>query len=506
MSRLAWLLSFGTGFLSLSEEILWVRLVGFIYQGVPQAFSGVLGVYLLGIALGAAWGKRLCERHPNALLLVSAAALGISGAIDFSLPTLLNALGDADPLWRAVGIVLALTASSASKAVLFPIAHHLGTRIDGQRLGRSLSRVYFLNIAGSTLGPLVTGFVLLDHLSIDDGYRWIGAACWVMAAACLLPRRAAAGAFLLATAATTAGTLSPGRHDILRAHALPGGGTAVKAIISNRHGVLHMVEGGRGGDVVYGGNVYDGRTNVDLKTNSNKIDRAYLLAALHPRPTRVLVIGMSTGAWLRVLAEAPGVATLDVVEINPGYLELISAYPSLAPMLNDPRIRIHIDDGRRWLKRHPDERFDLVVMNTTFHWRAQAANLLSHQFLELVRRHLAPGGIMAFNATGSPDALYTAASVFSHAYRWSNFVYAADHDFRPRVAAPDAPSRVLLTQSAVSHAAQVPAGSDATSVHKLLAQPFVTLTDVQRDAGRSLEVIDDDALQTEFKYGKALSP
>ena len=49
MTRLAWLLSFGAGFLSLSQEILWVRLVGFLQQGVPQAFSWVLGLYLLSL-------------------------------------------------------------------------------------------------------------------------------------------------------------------------------------------------------------------------------------------------------------------------------------------------------------------------------------------------------------------------------------------------------------------------------------------------------------------------
>lgn len=506
MSRLALLLSFGTGFLSLSEEILWIRLVGFIYEGIPQAFSGVLGVYLLGIALGAAWGKRLCERHAHALPALGAGALGVAGALDFALPALLSAVGQQDPMWRALVIVLGLVASSASKAVLFPIAHHLGSRIEGQRLGRSLSRVYFMNIAGSTLGPLVTGFVLLDHISVDDGFRWVGALCWAMAATCLLPRRALAGGVLLAAAATAAATLAPGRHDVLRAHAGPGGSASVKALISNRHGVLHMVEGGAAGDVVYGGNVYDGRTNTDLAINSNKIDRAYLLAALHPQPRRVLVVGMSTGAWLRVLAEVPGVQTIEVIEINPGYLQMIATYPALEPMLRDPRIQIHIDDGRRWLKRHPEERFDLIVMNTTFHWRAQAANLLSQQFLGLAKRHLALGGILAFNATGSPDALHTAAAVFSHAYRWSNFVYAAEHDFRPRMQTGDALPRLLATQQAVNRATgQDPALPQDGAAQRLLQQPFVEPTTVQKAVGRPLEVIDDDALQTEFKYGKDLS-
>ena len=50
MMSFPWWLSFAIGFLSLSEEILWVRLVGFAYSGVPQSFSFVLGSFLLGIA------------------------------------------------------------------------------------------------------------------------------------------------------------------------------------------------------------------------------------------------------------------------------------------------------------------------------------------------------------------------------------------------------------------------------------------------------------------------
>ena len=53
MRSLALLLSFSVGFLSLSQEIAWVRIVGFAYQGKPQAFSFVLVVFLAGIASGA---------------------------------------------------------------------------------------------------------------------------------------------------------------------------------------------------------------------------------------------------------------------------------------------------------------------------------------------------------------------------------------------------------------------------------------------------------------------
>ena len=204
-------------------------------------------------------------------------------------------------------------------------------------------------------------------------------------------------------------------------------------MIQNKSGILHVLNARAGGDIVYGANVYDGRTNIDPRVNSNMIHRVLMLSVLKPDAQRVLVIGLSTGAWTRLLTGFPDVKSIDVVEINPGYLQLIEDYPQISAVLKDPRVRVHVDDGRRWLKRNPDARYDLVVMNTTYHWRNYSTNLLSREFLQLVKRHMEPGAVITYNATGSPDVLRTAESVFPHAFRYVNFVTAADHDFRPLV-------------------------------------------------------------------------
>jgi hypothetical protein len=48
------------------------------------------------------------------------------------------------------------------------------------------------------------------------------------------------------------------------------------------------------------------------------------------------------------------------------------------------------------------------------------------EFLRELRTHLAPGGVVYFNTTGSQDALRTAAAVFSHVVGVENFVAASD--------------------------------------------------------------------------------
>jgi spermidine synthase len=137
------------------------------------------------------------------------------------------------------------------------------------------------------------------------------------------------------------------------------------------------------------------------------------------------VIGLSTGAWVQVIANNPKVEKLTVVEINPGYIGLIAKYPQVASVLRNPKVEIIVDDGRRWLTRHPTK-FDLIVSNTPQHWRAHTTNLLSLEYTRLIREHLRPGGVYYFNTTWSTAALKTALTVFPYGLRFMSFVAVSE--------------------------------------------------------------------------------
>src|SRR5262249_10757488 len=156
---------------------------------------------------------------------------------------------------------------------------------------------------------------------------------------------------------------------------------------------------------------------IDPLNDTNGLFRAFSISAFHPNPRHVLVIGLSSGSWAQVLVNFPGIEDATVVEINPGYLPLIQERPLVSSLLRNPKVHIEIDDGRRWLLAHPNTKFDFVLMNTTHNWRANTTNLLSSEFLQLVRSHLSLGGILYYNATGSPRVQLTAATVFPYALR-----------------------------------------------------------------------------------------
>jgi spermidine synthase len=509
MRTLAWVLSFGVGFLSLSQEILWVRLVSFSQQGRPQAFSLVLVVFLVGIAAGSMLGRWACERSTHLLrqaggaLLVAAAfdlaALAVCGYTDLALT--LEAPG------RLARLLLLVALGAAFKGVLFPIVHHLGSDATAGRVGRSVSQVYLGNVMGATLGPIVTGFWLLDVLPLERvwalvalGTALLGLGAWLWDRRPGPVHHWAAPAVVLAGACwawaqppqVVARIAADDRPDVRLQH-----------LVQNKHGVIHVeAEDSPGsGDITRGGNVYDGRISVDMAINANGLDRAYLMAALHPQPRRVLVVGLSTGAWAAAILGMPGIAHMDIVEINPGYQQLIAQYPQVAPVLSDPRVHLHIDDGRRWLRAHPQAQYDLIFQNTSYHWRAYMTLLLSREYLGELQSHLHTGGIVAANTTGSLDAYLTAASVFKHSVRYRNFVYMSQSPLHKRSDA----QAVLQACTLWAQPAFVPALLAAGGLgHHLATDALEPVDDYLRRTlkGRQAGVISDLNLTPEFRHGQ----
>jgi hypothetical protein len=63
-------------------------------------------------------------------------------------------------------------------------------------------------------------------------------------------------------------------------------------------------------------------------------------------------------------------------------------------LLDDPRVTVHVEDGRTFL-RAAREPYDLIVLEPLQAWSAGTSNLYSREFYEEARRALAPGGVVA---------------------------------------------------------------------------------------------------------------
>lgn len=428
----AMILSFAGGAVFLSFEIYWIRTFSFATQSKPYTFGLVLGIYLAGLAFGALAPKLVYLRS-------RLSPLRILGLLYF-LSTVLCYLTIPLTVWfstrKFYGYWIGLAPLFLSAFLfggIFPLLVKV-SEINEDDAGVGVALLSGANIMGSLFGSLAAGFLMLDALPLAQA----SAASALLGLFCALTVIVPSGIRgtrvfpILAVLLTAGGVIfSNGllhnemykklmympRHKVI---------PPFKEVIENRSGVICLTDEG----VVFGDGAYDGQLSTDLYPKDNsEIELAYLTFLFHPQPKRILVVGLATGAWTQVLVNGPNVESVTAIEINPGYLDLIGKNREVSSLLSNKKVDIIIDDGRRWLNANPDDMFDYIVLNTTFHWRNGATNLLSKEFMELVKSRLNPGGVALINTTGSKEVVATANEVFSHIAAYRIYLAVSDSVF-----------------------------------------------------------------------------
>jgi spermidine synthase len=421
-----------TGFVTLGYGMVWYREFSWAGDTISKTFPLLLGSYLVGLALGALGAERRCRSigATTNLLWFTGIMLVAGNILAVLFPPIFSLLGQKMSRSSSLSIAVVLLASAAALlGATFPMVCHLTVHPDSSTR-ENMRPFYASNIAGSLAGIVVAGGYVLTRLPLSAIMMLIAAAGFALGFTLIF--RSGAHSRHYALVNVLAGIwvlclLAPLTRSTYENLYSAGGGVFAR-LVENRHGVIAVGSDNR---TVIGGGTYDGMFNVDPLSDVNAIRRCYSLFGFLSRPPKhVLMVGLASGSWAQVLASNPEVESLTIVEINPGYLKLIPEHPEVASILNNPKVNIVIDDGHRWLLRNPQSKFDLIVMNTTLFWRSNATNLLSREFLELVQRHLEPGGTHFYNTTSSPEAQFTAVSVFPHAVRISNFIAASSDSLR----------------------------------------------------------------------------
>lgn len=417
------------GFISLSYEVLLARAYSFVAEGRASAFPLLLGWYLVGIAFGSLASGIYCGRSTASKVeqvKTIGAFLLVVNVFGYLTVPLMGRLVASLPFQYTYPLAALL---SGGLGAALPLVTHVGISPD-HRAAQRLSYVYVANIVGSTLGSLLTGFFAMDHWGLPTLVLALALLGTLVSLSLFTPRKSVwAWAGVASVGAVVVGAMLTAHtaafqhiyERLLWKDKYTDNTAPFRHLVETRSGVVSVTRGG----MVFGGGVYDGQLSIDPVYDRNSIVRPYIISAFHPAPRRVLVIGLSTGAWTQVILAHPDVREVTAVEINPGYKEVIERSPTVRSLLSNRKLEIVIDDGRRWLARHPTEKFDLIVMNTTFHWHAYAANLLSREFLTEIKAHLSPGGLAIYNTTSSPEAQRTGSVVFDHALRFLNNMYVS---------------------------------------------------------------------------------
>ena len=87
--------------------------------------------------------------------------------------------------------------------------------------------------------------------------------------------------------------------------------------------------------------------------------------AVHPHVKNVLIIGGGDGGVAKELLQYKSIESIDVVETDRMFVDVCREYfPEVACALDDERVKIHYDDGLRFL-RNKKGIYDLIINDST---------------------------------------------------------------------------------------------------------------------------------------------
>jgi spermidine synthase len=424
---------FSTGATVILIEILGTRVIGPVFGVSLFVWSALLAVTLGSLATGYHVGGLLADRAPSQRIF--GLAVATAGVLLCVVPLLSHVvLQFAEAMGPRAGSLFAATLLFAPCLVVLgtmgPIAVRL-TASDFRSAGRGVGAVYAMSTAGSLVGALVTGFVLVPAFETDTILFGAAALLILMGAGSLARRRQPLALAAIVTPILAVLLQSP--------PALPRG----IAIIAHSQSLYGRVE------VIDDQNRQVRFLRVDhsvvgaqfLRDRSSGFAFIHLLEVvrfLRPDAKELLQIGLGTGALPSVLA--PHAIKIDVVEIDPAVVRFARQYFGFVATGD-----VYEEDARVVLRR-TRRRYDIVV-HDTFTGGTTPEHLLSLEVLREIHSILRPGGVLALNFVGyttGPNAEASWAVT-----RTLRGVFTTVHAFQDANPAdnPDSPGNVIFFAS-----------------------------------------------------------
>lgn len=424
------------GFSSLLCEVAWFRLTALMLGGSAYAFSIMLLAFLLGIGIGGWVGGWMADRSfarggqtrvLGVLMLIQIQvacwcwiAMYFYSELPFIYVGLYQTLEDALYLMWPAMLALPL-------AIMFLPALCMGATFpylvramakSGRTLSHSVGRLYGMNTIGAIVGAAGGGLVLLPFLHMRgavlaavsvnliaalivgitalsvSGQRRRGVivvSLMVTLSAIVVvhwhkppwdPRFMAAGLY---SYVTTLSDLS--REGVIEAV------TGSSELVFYEEGLSSVVTVERD---PYDGNIFlanNGKVEASLHDMDTQVLLAHMPFAFAPEAERVLVIGLASGITLGSVTLHPA-REIDLVELEPAVVAASHAFDAHNNRpLEDPRVRLIVNDARNVLTLAQDSTYDLVSAQPSNPWLTGVSNLFTREFFELGKQKLRPGGV-----------------------------------------------------------------------------------------------------------------
>jgi spermidine synthase len=375
--------TFVSGLVSLSMEVLWTRILLQATGSSIYIFVAVLAVFLMGIALGSL----VYERHKSRIPRITTLGVCLGGAAALTLvPVIVSNLDGPSSLPVVVLLIFPVT---GLLGYAFPLTVRLFVE-SADQASRGVGLLYAANTAGCVVGTVVAGFVLIPTLGtltsivllcLLEGV--VGAGLAIFFAHNLRAVRAVLGIclcgalvvmfFVPAVKLTyTQREASGVRHkahfdDDVASVDVIGGAPKQRELLINGYGITSLT--------------------IDTKL------LAYLPKVLRPQASSMLTVCFGMGTTYRS-SIILGMDT-TAVELDPTVPTLMPWFYSDAnKYLHNPLGHIVISDGRNYV-RLTNKHFDLITADFPPPvWSAGAVVLMTQEFYQEAKARLNPGGII----------------------------------------------------------------------------------------------------------------
>jgi spermidine synthase len=412
------------GFTAAIAQIVLLRELMVVFYGNESSIGLMLASWFFWTAAGSVLAGHVAAHAMQPRRLMA----GIQVLIAVTLPWTILAVRAAKGLLQTVpGEVLGPGAMLlTSFSTLGPICVLSGTLFTaGSKVYRtaasasaseSTGSVYLWEAVGSSGGGVVAGWILIRYLSSIE-IAWLLALLNLMAACGLAissPARGgqatktdrlsyrrwryAAMAGLVAIAAVLEFSGWPRNLEaISQQHFWRG-----QHLIATRNSVYGSlaVVGTEGSRSVYENGVV--LFNVPDPAAAEEAVHYALLE--HPSPRSLLLIGGGFNGSVAQALRHPMLERVDYVELDPAILDLAREYfPSQWLALRaDPRVHVHVTDGRLFLKT-TQSTFDVVIVNLPEPQNAQLNRFYTVEFFREAARKLTRRGLFSFQLRSSED-------------------------------------------------------------------------------------------------------
>lgn len=417
------LIVFLSGAVLMSLEMIGSRILAPTFGSSIYIWGALIMVVMAALTLGYYYGGRYADRFPNLLILASIlTGAGIwVGLLPFWSTMASYYFAGLGP---RLGSLMAATAFFFVPSVLLAMVSPFAIKLTSSSLtniGNTAGRLSAVSSAGSIAGTLLTSFFLIPIMGVRNivfvlGFILLSLAYLIVmnldrikikqdslpsedyckSLRKLLIILTITGMALLMLIGLVLRPRSSSFYDRSQ-------------ILFERDSLYHHIMVAESNSIrnLHFDNSYQSAMDLKepLKMVFDYTSYLHLSVVACPKPERLLFIGLGGGsAPKKFLHDYPSIKSIEVVEIDPEVVDVAYHFFGLP---NDPKLKVFAQDGRLFVTQKAREiaagqasPYDMVIVDA-YSESTIPYHLTTVEFLDTVRKTLAPNGVVVSNIIGA---------------------------------------------------------------------------------------------------------